>query len=168
MPRVTLFTMLMLMVAACTSYAQHEGTRVGPEFVTGGGEWNTGGGITTVVDLREHNGATVVCGAWTTDRQSALTHGRNREVMAAASVYAGGTRLVHDLGFMTRVPYADNLVGARANCVRTSVPWREEFAETEPRVRIPRIVHAEVADAPGGMGGNVLVFREASRPDIVR
>lgn len=158
---------LAVMTAACARYVVVETATVGPDYVTGGGEWNTGGGITTAVDIYERDGATVVCGAWTTDRQSVLTYNRNKEVMAVASVYAGRTRLVQDLSFMARVPYSRNIAGEQANCVRSSVPWRPEFAETGPRARFPRFVDPEMSDELG-QGGSMVVFRETPRPDIVR
>lgn len=154
-----------LMVAACTSHQPQGTTSVTPEFSTGGGEWSSGGGISVAVDLREQNGATVVCGAWTTDRQSVMSQDLNNDVMAVASVYGGNTRLVQNLSFMPRVPYARNLTGARANCVRTSESWRAEFAEAGPRVRIPRYVHGLPADDQGG-NGSMVVFRETPRADI--
>ena len=155
-----------VMMTACARYDPVDSTTVGPDYVTGGGKWNTGGGITTAVDIHEGDGATIVCGAWTTDPQSVLTYNRNEEVMEVASVYAGGTRLVQNLSFMARVPYSQNISGERANCVRSSVPWRPEFSETGPHVRIPRFVDTEVADEPGE-GGSMVVFRETARPDIV-
>jgi hypothetical protein len=79
--------------------------------VTGGGEWNTGGGVTVVARVFERNGATVVCGAWTTDRQSVLTINLNYNVMETGSVYLGRTRVVQNLGFMARAPYAGRLFG---------------------------------------------------------
>lgn len=166
MTRGLLVTILAFALAACARYSDVEPASVGPGYVTGGGTWNTGGGITTAVQIRERDGKTVVCGAWTTDQQSVLTHGRNDDVMEVASVYAGGTRLVQNLGFMARARYSENITGAQANCVRSSVNWRPEFAETGPRVRIPRIAFTEVGDDTDA-GGSSVVFREAPRPDIV-
>lgn len=163
---VLLITTLALAAAGCARHAEVGTATVGPDYVAGGGEWNTGGGITTAVRVFEQDGATMVCGAWATDRQSVMSAGKNDGVIEAASVYAGGKRLVHNLSFMPRASGAGNLAGAQANCVRSSVPWRAEFAQGEPRVRIPRIVHAEVADEGGG-GGSMLIFRETRRPDIV-
>jgi hypothetical protein len=151
---------LALLAMACTRFATVGTDIIGPGYVTGGGEWNSGGGITIVV---------VVCGAWATDRQSVLSVNQNRDVMEAGSVYIGRTRIVHNLAFMARIPYSDNITGSQANCVASAVPWRKEFAETGPRTRIPRMAFgAEGGDEDSGGGGDILRFRETERPDIIR
>jgi len=152
--------------------AQHTsvGTEpVGPGYVTGGGKWNSGGGVTAVVRIFGRGGVTVVCGAWTTDQQSVLSINQNDDAIETGSVYAGSTRLVMNLAFMPWVPYAENISGAPANCVASTVPWREEFAEQGPRLRFPRLTFpGGGGDENGGGGGSPLVFRQTVRPDIVR
>ena len=128
-----------LLAVACTRFAIVGNDTIGPGYATGGGEWNSGGGITIVVRAFERGGATVVCGAWATDQQSVLSINQNRDVMEAASIYIGRTRIVQNLVFMARVPYSDNISGGQANCVASSVPWRAQFAVTGPRTRIPRM-----------------------------
>ncbi len=160
---------LGLVAGGCTRHADVGTDTVGPGYVTGGGEWNSGGGITVVVRAFERGGVTVVCGAWTTDRQSVLSINQNDDAIEAGSVYAGKTRLVMNLAFMARVPYADSISGAQANCVASSVPWRAEFAETGPRLRFPRLAFpGGGGDEEGGGGGSPLIFRQTPRPDIVR
>ena len=159
---------LGLVAGGCARYVGVGTDRVGPGYVTGGGEWNGGGGITVVVRIFERGGATVVCGAWTTDIQPVMDMGVNDEVIETGSIYAGGTRLVMNLNFMARVPYADNITGEQAECVASPVPWRAEFADTGPRVRIPRVVFpGNGGDEDGGGGGSPTIFRQTSRPDIV-
>ena len=159
---------LVLVAAACTGYPIVGSESVVSEYVTGGGAWNTGGGISAVVRAFPRDGATVVCGAWATDRQSTLTVELNGEVMQTASVHLGGERLVQGLGFMRRVTYADNISGAQANCVVSKVPWQESFANTEPVFRFPRMVFPDDGDFGWGMIGsrNDRVFRQTERPDI--
>ncbi|MHA1108369.1 MAG: hypothetical protein ACTSQV_04545, partial [Alphaproteobacteria bacterium] len=107
--------------------------------------------------------------AWTTDKQPVMDMGVKHDVIEAGSIYTGGTRLVMNLDFMTRVPYADNIAGGQAGCVLSPVPWRAEFAETGPRVRIPRMVFpGDGGDEDSGGGGSPLIFRQTTRPDIVR
>ncbi len=159
---------LGLLVAACTPYVSVGTDTVAPGYVTGGGEWNSGGGITVVARAFERGGATVVCGVWTTDRQSVLTIHLNEDVMEAASVFIGNKRVVHGLRFMARVPYSGNISGAQANCVASSVPWRAEFAEKGPRLRFPRIAYPpDGGDEETGGGGDSLTFRQTPRPSIV-
>jgi len=158
---------LGLLAAGCATYQAAGTDTVGPGYLTDGGEWNTGGGISVAVRIFERDGAALVCGAWTTDRQSALTVNHNEGVMAAASVYAGGMRLVQDLSFMRRVRESDNLSGAQANCVASSKPWRADFADSGPRLRFAPISFLE-GDDDGGLGGFSVTFRETPRPPIVR
>ena len=142
--------------------------RAGTGYVTGGGEWNGGGGITVVVRIFERGGATVVCGAWTTDIQPVMDMGVNDEVIETGSIYAGGTRLVMNLNFMARVPYANNITGEQAECVASPVPWRAEFADTGPRVRIPRAVfHGDGRDEAGCCGGSPTLVPQPTRPERV-
>ncbi len=158
-----------LAVAACTRFTDVGTDTIGPGYTTGGGEWNSGGGITAVARAFERGAATVVCGAWATDRQSVLSAHMNYDVMETGSVYIGRTRIVQNLVFMARVPYSDNISGAQANCVASSVPWRAEFAEKGPRLRFPRLAFpADGGDEDSGGGGSPLIFRETARPDIVR
>ena len=165
MPRLSLVAVLALMAAACTRYEPAGFDTIGPGYTVGGGEWNTGGGITAVARAFERDGTTMVCGAWTTDRQSVLSYTYNRDVMETGSVSLAGERLVQNLSFMAQVPYSQNISGQQARCVATSVPWRSEFGGSKVQLSFPRFVvpHDDEED-----GGGDLVFRERPRPDILR
>ncbi len=67
----TLTLVLASILAACAQGALVESQWVGPDYAIGGGEWDSGGGITNVARAFERNGITIVYGAWTTDQQSA-------------------------------------------------------------------------------------------------
>lgn len=167
MPRAWLLPLLAL--AACAPYAPAGFDTVGPGYAVGGGEWNTGGGITAVARVLQRDGAMVVCGAWTTDRQSVLSVPYNRDVMQVGSVYLAGERLVQNLDFMAYVPEADSLAGVRANCVASGEAWRPEFAQAEPRLRFPRFaVPQDGGDEESGGSGDTTTFRETPRPEISR
>jgi hypothetical protein len=155
---------LGLLAAGCATYRAGGTDTIGPGYITGGGEWNTGGGISAVVRIFERDGATVVCGAWTTDRQSGLTVDRNQDVMAAASVYAGRTRLVQDLSFMRRLRDSDNLAGEQAACVTSAKSWRAAFAETGPRLQFPGMSFIEGDEEEGTFN---VTFRQTRRAPIV-
>ena len=163
--------MLNLLLASCLALAGcaiHEDAgldTVGPGYSTWGGAWNTGGGISAVVRVFERNGAVVVCGAWATDRQSALSRNLNEDVMQAASAYLGRTRLVQGLGFMPRVPYADNISGAQARCVVSKVAWAPGFDPAGANLRFPR--YGILEDAGDFGFGNAVVFRQTDRVPIV-
>lgn len=158
---------LGLIAAGCTAQAPLGTDRVTPGYATGGGEWNTGGGITAVARVFQRDGATVVCGAWATDRQSVLTILLNGDVMEAASVFIDGTQVVLNLGFMQRVADADSITGAQANCVASTVPWRPGFAAAEPVLRFPGMAFPDDDDGGIGSGGTV-IFRQTARPSIMR
>jgi hypothetical protein len=160
---------LGLVAGGCAPHVSVGADPVGPGYVSGGGEWNSGGGVTVVVRIFERGGTTVVCGAWATDQQSVLSINRNTDAIQVGSIYAGNTRLVQNLSFMAHVPYSINITGAQAECVASTVPWRAEFAETGPRVRFPRLAFpGGGGDMDSGGGGSPLVFRQTPRPDIVR
>jgi len=157
-----LVLVLALGAVACTRFADVGADRVGTGYVTGGGEWSSGGGITIAARAFERNGETVICGAWATDPQSALTANLNDDVLAAGSVYLGRTRAAHDLGFMARVGYRPDLTGARANCIAAGLPWRPEYAETGPLVRLP-----DMSFPVSRLPKHLVTFRQAARPEAV-
>ena len=132
-------------------------------YSVGGGKWNTGGGITIVARAFERNGVTVICGAWTMDRQSVLTSKLNEQVMQAGSVYLGGDRAVQNLSFMRLVPYSNNIAGEQANCVAASLPWKADYVAVPTRVRLPRRAFRVYAES-----GNFAVFRETNRAEIIQ
>jgi hypothetical protein len=160
--RVLIIAALGLM-AACTRFAYVDIDTIGPGYTTGGGEWGGGGGITAVVRVYERGGVTVVCGAWTTDRQSVLTVELNEQVVAAASVYIGKTRVAQNLGFMARLAYSDNIAGAQADCVASTVPWQAAFTAAAPHFRFPQMVFQTDSTS-----GNREIFRQTERPGIIR
>ena len=173
LPPVRLTPLLLAAVtAACAvAFPASTGTdTVGPGYVTGGGTWNTGGGISAVARVYGRDGATVVCGAWATDRQSGQSYLLNEQVMQAASAFLAGERLVHGLSFMARVPWAENIAGAQANCVASPVAWQPGFSEAEPVLRFPRMAFPEDGEPEeGAFGGrNNTIFRQTPRAEIVR
>jgi hypothetical protein len=157
---------LGLIAAGCTGQSPLGADRVAPGYAAGGGVWGAGGGITAVVRVFRRDGATVVCGAWATDRQSVLTIHLNEDVMEAASVFIDGTRVAHGLRFMQRVAYVDGIAGAQASCVASTVAWRPGFAAAEPVLRFPRMVFPEDEDGAFG-GGGTATFRQTARPSVM-
>lgn len=146
-----------------------EADRVTSEYVTYGGTWNTGGGISAVVRIYPRDAGTLVCGAWATSRQSTTSSMYNEDVMRAGSAFIGKKRLVHGLGFMRRAKWADNISGAQADCVMSRVAWQTEFAELEPALRFPRLVYTEIEDSDDGyVFRHDTVFRQTPRLDIAR
>ena len=152
-----------LVVAGCATVTPVGNEQIDPRYSLGGGEWNSGGGITIAARTFERNGVVVVCGAWTMDRQSVLTSELNDNVVAAASVFVGGDRAVNNLSFMRLVPYSDNISGEQANCVATDRPWKAGYSPASTRVRIPRMAFDLDEES-----GEYLVFRETPRAEIIR
>ena len=153
----------VLALVGCTTATPVGTDTIDPRYSVGGGEWDSGGGITIVARAFERNGVTVICGAWTMDRQSALSTLWNDDVMEAGSVFLDGDRAVQNLSFMRRVPYSDNIAGDQANCVATGLPWKADYVVVPARVRMPRMVFNQDAET-----GNYLVFRETQRAEIIR
>jgi hypothetical protein len=164
-PTLAILLTLCLGLAGCATHVDAGFDQVGPGYSTWGGNWNTGGGISAVVRVFERNGGTVVCGAWATDPQSVLSTTLNEDVMEAASAFMGRARLVQGLGFMQRVPYADDITGAQARCVLSKVPWQAEFANVVPILRFPRYA---ILEDVGEFGfPRYVIFRQTDRVPIV-
>jgi hypothetical protein len=136
---------------------------IDPRYSLGGGQWDSGGGITIVARAFERNGVTVVCGAWTMDRQSVVSSDFNGNVMEAGSVFLDGDRAVQNLSFMRQLPYSDNIAGKQANCVASSLPWNADYATAPARIRMPRMNFVLDADPM-----HVVKFRETQRAEIIR
>ncbi len=152
-----------LALVGCATVTSVGTDPIDSRYSVGGGEWGSGGGITIVARAFERNGVTVICGAWTMDRQSALSTLWNDDVLEAGSVFLDGDRAVQNLSFMRRVPYSDNIAGDQANCVATGLPWKADYVVVPARVRMPRMVFNLDAET-----GNSVVFRETQRAKIIR
>ncbi len=153
----------VLALVGCTTATPIGTDTIDPRYSVGGGEWSSGGGITIAARAFERNGVTVICGAWTMDRQSVVTSELNDAVLEAGSVFLDGDRAVQNLSFMRPVPYSDNIAGEQANCVATGRPWKADYVSAPARVRIPRM-----AFALGGRRANRVIFRETQRAEIIR
>ena len=152
-----------LALAGCTTATPVGTDPIDLRYSVGGGQWDSGGGITIAARAFEQNGVTVICGAWTMDRQSGLTHDYNDDVLEAGSVFLDGDRAVQNLSFMRLVPYSDNIAGEQANCVATGLPWKADYAAAPARVRMPRMAF-RLDDRPA----IDVVFRETQRAKIIR
>ena len=173
----TVVLIFLFFATGCGLRLEPAGTdAIAPGYMTGGGEWDSGGGITAVARIFGRDGRTIVCGAWMTDRQSVLSILYNEDIVAAASIFGGDTRIASNLGFMRRLPYEDNLTGQQANCVFSNLPWTEQLSGAPVRMRFPRLSFggdfgAGLGIGFGGVGigsGDRVTFRERPRPDPVR
>lgn len=123
--------------------------RLGSDPVLSGGSYDSGGGITVAVDLRENAGRTMVCGTWAQSRhQSVLTLRRADKVLGTGAVYLDGHALVRGLTFMPETEPLGSYAGAEAGCVVTDRPWRASDEARRPVVRIPgQIVYVDGSEA---------------------
>lgn len=156
--RILSLAALCLTLAGCERHALVDPDTVGPGYVTGGGTWDSGGGITVAARALERNGATVLCGAWATDRQSALSLLFNEEVMEAGALLLGGRPAIRGLGFMARVPDPAQLAGGQARCIASGLPWQPGYA-AGPEIRLPPLSFVASRDRPV-----VVRFRPGPRP----
>ena len=152
-----------LALAGCANVTSVGTDPIDPRYSIGGGQWDSGRGITVVARAFERNGVTVICGAWTIDSQSGLTRDYNDDVLEAGSVFLDGDRAVQNLSFMRLVPYSDNIAGEQANCVAAGLPWKADYATAPARVRLPRMVFKL-----GRRPANRVIFRETRRAAIIR
>ena len=95
-----------LALVGCATVTSVGTDPIDSRYSVGGGEWNSGGGITIAARAFERNGVTVICGAWTMDRQSVMTSELNDAVLEAGSVFLDGDRsaepVVHATGAIFR------------------------------------------------------------------
>ncbi len=152
-----------LALAGCVTVTSVGTDQIDSRYSIGGGQWSSGGGITIAARAFEQNGITVICGAWTMDRQSVMMIEYNYDVLEAASVYLDGDRAVQNLSFMRQVQYSDNIAGEQANCVATGHPWKADYAAARARVRIPRMSFRH-----WHQNSIQLVFRETQRAEIIQ
>jgi hypothetical protein len=114
-------------------------TRLGQSPALSGGSYTTGGGITIASELRQINGMTGICGAWSeSEAQQIFTKGSASDVLASASIFVGGQKLLQNLQFMRKVVPTADYSGVEANCVTTRRPWQPGDEARKPQVRIPQ------------------------------
>ena len=143
------------LLAACTTASMTTQpqvvARLGPDPVLAGGTYDSGGGITVAVDLRERDGRTMVCGVWAESvQQSILTKHKAKGVLDTGAVGLGGETVLRGLRFMAEVPPMADYGGQEAHCAVTQRPWQPGDAARTVEVNIPRqVVHVE-DDEEGG------------------
>jgi hypothetical protein len=139
MTRIALTLVAGLGLAACSAATGPQVVaRLGPNPVVDGGSYDSGGGVTVAVDLREAQGRTLVCGVWAqSERQSVLTQGVEHRLLGSGAVFLDGEALVRGLTFMPEVRPTADYGGQEARCMTTSRPWRAGDEARRPVVRIP-------------------------------
>ncbi|WP_164989215.1 hypothetical protein [Roseovarius sp. A46] len=134
------------LLAGCTAAtAPQTVARLGADPVLSGGSYDSGGGITVAIDLRERDGRTMVCGVWAESRQqSILTNNKAKGVLDTGAVAVGGKTVLQGLRFMKEVPPMADYGGQEAHCAVTSRAWQPGDAARRAEIGIPRqVVHVE-------------------------
>ncbi len=146
-------------LAACsTATGAQTVAQLGADPVLSGGSYDSGGGITVAVGLREYQGRTAVCGVWAqSDQQSVLTLRKAKEVLDTGAVALGGETLVRGLRFMAEVPPMADYGGQEGRCAVIARPWQPGDAARRPVIRIPRQVVVYEDDEQGGFA---VLFRQ--------
>jgi hypothetical protein len=141
------------LLAACTTAPQTQTVaRLAADPVLSGGTYDTGGGITVAVDLRERGGRTMICGVWAeSEQQSILTKGKAKGVLDTGSIAIGGETILRGLRFFAKVPPMADYGGQEARCAVMSRPWQPGDAARRVQIHIPRqVVYVEDGDGGGG------------------
>ncbi|WP_297774602.1 hypothetical protein [uncultured Roseovarius sp.] len=148
----------VLALVGCAETGPQLVARLGSDPVVSGGTYDSGGGLSVAVDIREYQGRTMVCGVWAQSRQqSILTKYSAPKVIRSGAVYLGRDVLVRGLGFMPEVEPAEDYAGQEAGCTVTGRPWQATDASQTPVLQLPRqVVHVEDDES----GTFVVVFKQ--------
>ncbi|VAW05345.1 hypothetical protein MNBD_ALPHA07-2049, partial [hydrothermal vent metagenome] len=133
---------LIAVLGACSPSTTSSGAaRLGQSPALSGGSYTSGGGITIATEIRQINGMTGICGAWSEgEDQQIFTKGSASGVLANATLYIGGQKLKKNLLFMRKIALTPDYSGAEANCITTKRPWQPGDEARKPVVRIPQQV----------------------------
>lgn len=144
------------LLSACTTTGPVSRASLGPDPALAEGRYDTGGGITAAVDIRESIRKTMVCGVWSqSDDQASLTRGSKTEILGSGSINLEGKGLVRGLGFLNEVPGTQSYGGAPANCLVTDRDWTAGDAGLRPTIRFP---HKEIYLDADDVGGDMVRF----------
>jgi len=126
-------------LAACVGAGVPVGERaIDPDFVVGGGSWDTGGVVFVMARAERDAGQLVICGAWTVVSESSVTIFDTPDIVEAGSILLAGDNVLHGLKRFTRLDGTENLRGQTAACLRSGRPWRPEYENAAPEVRLVR------------------------------
>lgn len=174
-PRKLAFGLALALGACGPSVTSSGATRLGQNPALSGGSYTSGGGITIATELRQINGMTGICGAWSqSEAQQPFTVGKANGVLESAALYVGGQKLKQNLIFMREIALTPDYSGAEANCITTKRPWQPGDEALRPEVRIrQQVVYVKRGGAalrvlfnPTGPGAGNRV-REAFGIDLV-
>lgn len=132
---------LVAVAAGAAPALQKTQSKLSTRVTLGGGHFSTGDGLTVAMEFQQVSGRLAVCGTWAKSRvHSSYTVHSAGPLIARASVYLDGRRLVHNLRFMPETEPRLDYAGAPAGCAVTDRRWQQGDAARVPVLRIPRQV----------------------------
>jgi hypothetical protein len=144
------------LLAACSGIPQSLGTEaVTNAYSAGGGKFDDGAAVIMLMRTFERDGRVAYCGVRTGQGPTGRTLFLNDLVPGAAVLYLAGDRIHQGFDGLPEAQYRDDMTGATARCFVTERPWRADYAEAEPMLRIARMqFDGDEED------GDIVIFRQ--------
>ncbi|WP_118135668.1 hypothetical protein [Oceanicella sp. SM1341] len=96
--------------------------------------WTSGESLTFIFAVKEAEGKTGVCGAYSTYGSGNSLF--EDELLRALAIEAAGERIAHGVEFFARTGTADpgSINGTTLNCALFDTPWREAYGAVAPDI----------------------------------
>ena len=147
-----------LILTACAAPDGGTVTRLDAAPALTGGTYSTGGGLTLASTYRPVDGRTALCGAWAESKaQTPYTKGKARDILSGGAAYLDGEKILDDLGYFRKIQPTTDYRDIPATCRVTAQPWRPDYANRVPDIRLPRQV---VYYDPSGISGPRISFQQ--------
>jgi len=142
------FAFYLIMAATAHAGTKYE-THLGATPVLAGGTYDSGGGITVAAELKNINGQTMICGAWSQSlHQSILTKRVEYRLLQTGSIHVDGRAIRRGLGFMNEVAPQSTYAGQTAHCI---APRKPVASDAKIDIRIPNQAVYRDIDMNGGI-----------------
>lgn len=129
-----------LAISGCGILPQPIGTEaVSDAYSAGGGKFDDGASVIMLLRTFEQDGRVAFCGVRTGQGPTGRTIFLNDLVPGVAVLYLDGDRIHQGFRMLPEARYRDDMTGATARCFVTDRPWRADYAEAEPLLRIARL-----------------------------
>lgn len=144
------------LLSTCATLPQAIGTEaVTNAYSAGGGKFDDGASVIMLMRTFEQDGRVAYCGVRTSQGPSGRSLFLNDLVPGAAVLYLAGERIHQGFDGLSEAQYRDDMTGATARCFVTDRPWRPDYAEAEPKLRIARMQFDRDEE-----GGDTVIFRQ--------
>lgn len=139
-------------LAACATATQPLPPRtVAPDYVVGGGSFNTGTHVIVAAETFREAGKVGVCAAWAAENVTAMTRPYFDNVLGIGVLQLGGSNILQGFEAFPRAPSRAALAEAPADCVLTGRDWRPEYAGLQPEIEFGRMVLEREDESLGGV-----------------